>query len=155
MPIYEFLAKYEGWIADSNGDYCDLALGNPQTMPLDEFVAALREATTPRDKSWYAYKMNEASSREIVCASLKTLTGFEYPQENIFMTNGATGALLAGPDAEKRRQPLTGRYTLQNRDLSCRKKTPCQVFGLEIIANLFYIDSYRSPFCDRDHCQLV
>ena len=99
IPIYEFLAKYEGWIADSNGDYCDFALGNPQTMPLDEFVAALREATTPRDKSWYAYKMNEASSREIVCASLKTLTGFEYPQENIFMTNGATGALLVTMNA--------------------------------------------------------
>lgn len=57
IPIYEFLAKYEGWIADSNGDYCDFALGNPQTMPLDKFVAALREATTPRDKFWYAYKM--------------------------------------------------------------------------------------------------
>jgi hypothetical protein len=66
IPIYEFLAKYERWIAASGGDYCDFALGNPQTMPLDEFVAALREATTPKDKSWYAYKMNEVSSREIV-----------------------------------------------------------------------------------------
>jgi aspartate aminotransferase len=106
IPIYEFLARYEGWIAGSNGNYCDFALGNPQTMPLDEFVAALRNATTPKDKSWYAYKMNEASSREIVCASLKNLTGFEYPPENIFMTNGATGALLVtmnaliGPDDE-------------------------------------------------------
>jgi aspartate aminotransferase len=106
IPIYEFLAKYERWLADSGGDYCDFALGNPQAMPLDEFVAALRDATTPRDKSWYSYKMNEASSREIVCASLKTLTRLEYPPENIFMTNGATGALLVtmnaliGPDDE-------------------------------------------------------
>lgn len=106
IPIYEFLAKYERWIDASGGDYCDFALGNPQAMPLDEFVAALREATTPRDKSWYAYKMNESSSREIVRASLNTLTGFEYPPENIFMTNGATGALLVtmnaliGPDDE-------------------------------------------------------
>ena len=106
IPIYEFLANYERWIAAGGDDYCDFALGNPQTMPLDEFVAALRDATTPKDKSWYAYKMNEASSREIVCASLNNLTGFEYPPENIFMTNGATGALLVtmnaliGPDDE-------------------------------------------------------
>jgi aspartate aminotransferase len=106
IPIYEFLAKYERWIAASAGDYCDFALGNPQTMPLDEFVMALRNATTPKDKSWYAYKMNEPASREIVCASLNNLTGLEYPPENIFMTNGATGALLVimnaliGPDDE-------------------------------------------------------
>ena len=106
IPIYEFLAKYERWIAAGGDDYCDFALGNPQTMPLPEFVAALREATTPKDKSWYAYKMNEVASREIVCASLNNLTGFEYPPENIFMTNGATGALLVtmnaliGPDDE-------------------------------------------------------
>lgn len=106
IPIYEFLAKYEGWIAASGDDYCDFALGNPQTMPLDEFVAALRDATTPKDKSWYSYKTNEASSREIISASLNNLTGFEYPPENIFITNGATGALLVtmnaliGPDDE-------------------------------------------------------
>jgi aspartate aminotransferase len=106
IPIYEFLAKYERWIAASGGDGCDFALGNPQTMPLQEFILALREATTPKDKSWYAYKMNEPSSREIVCASLNKLTGFTYPPENIFMTNGATGALLVtmnaliGPDDE-------------------------------------------------------
>ncbi len=106
VPIYGFLAKYERWIAARGGDYCDFALGNPQTMPLDEFVAALRDATTPKNTSWYAYKMNEASSREIVCASLNNLTGFEYPPENIFMTNGATGALLVimnaliGPEDE-------------------------------------------------------
>jgi aspartate/methionine/tyrosine aminotransferase len=106
IPIYESLAKYERWIAASGGDGCDFALGNPQTMPLQEFVLALREATTSKDKSWYAYKMNEPSSREIVCASLNKLTGFTYPPENIFMTNGATGALLVtmnaliGPDDE-------------------------------------------------------
>jgi len=99
IPIYKFLAKYEGWIAASGDDYCDFALGNPQTMPLDEFVAALRDATTPKDKSWYSYKMNEVSSREIVSASLNNLTGFEYPPENIFMTNGATGALLVTMNA--------------------------------------------------------
>jgi len=94
IPIYDFLAKYERWIAASGGNYYDFALGNPQTMPLNEFVTALRQAATPKDKSWYSYKTNEASSRQTICASLKSLTGSEYPPENIFMTNGATGALL-------------------------------------------------------------
>jgi aspartate aminotransferase len=93
IPIYEFLAKYERWVG-GGGDYCDFALGNPQSMPPAEFVAALREAATPKDVSWYSYKTNEPSSRETVRASLKKLTGSDYPPENIFMTNGATGALL-------------------------------------------------------------
>ena len=106
VPIYEFLAKYARWVAGGGDDYCDFALGNPQTMPLEEFVAALREAATPKDTSWYAYKTSEPSSRETIRASLKKLTGSEYPPENIFMTNGATGALLVimnaliGPEDE-------------------------------------------------------
>lgn len=94
IPIYEFLAKYERWIAAAGANACDFALGNPQTMALEGFVTALREATTPKNPLWYAYKTNEASARESVCASLHKLTDLEYPPENIFMTNGATGALL-------------------------------------------------------------
>jgi aspartate aminotransferase len=94
LSIYGFLAKYERWIADAGTGACDFALGNPQTMPLEGFVSALRNATEPQSPSWYAYKTNEASSRELVCASLNKLTGFSYPPENIFLTNGATGAFL-------------------------------------------------------------
>ena len=93
-PIYEFLARYESWLAAGGKACCDFALGNPQTMPLPGFVAALRAAVTPQDPSWYAYKTSEPAARELVCASLKTLTGLDYPPENIFMTNGATGAHL-------------------------------------------------------------
>jgi len=63
-------------------------------MAMEGFVTALRDATTPQSASWYAYKTSEPSSREIVGASLKNLTGLPYPPENVFMTNGATGALL-------------------------------------------------------------
>jgi aspartate aminotransferase len=106
IPIFEFLAKYERWIAVGGADCCDFALGNPQTMPLQGFVTALRDATTPKNPSWYGYKTSEATSREVVCASLRKLTGLEYPPENIFMTNGATGAhlvtmnALIGPEDE-------------------------------------------------------
>jgi len=98
-PVFEFINKYERWIATAGGDSCDFALGNPQSMPLDTFVTALRNATTPRNAAWYAYKANEASSREIIAASLRTLTGVIYPPENLFLTNGATGALLVTMNA--------------------------------------------------------
>lgn len=92
--IYEFLARYERWIADGGPSLCDFALGNPQTLPLNGFVTALRDAAIPKDPSWYAYKTNETTSRRTVQDSLRRLTGVEWPVENIFMTNGATGALL-------------------------------------------------------------
>jgi aspartate aminotransferase len=100
------LAKYDRWLATAGPEACDFALGNPQDMPLEGFVTALRHATTPKNPSWYAYKTSETSSREIVRASLKKLTGLDYPAENIFITNGATGAhlvtmnALIGPDDE-------------------------------------------------------
>lgn len=106
LHIYEFMARYERWTAERGETGCDFALGNPQTMAPDAFVSALRAATTPRDKAWYAYKTNERASREVVRASLRKVTGLEYPPENIFLTNGATGALLVtmnaliGPDDE-------------------------------------------------------
>lgn len=94
VPIYQFLTRYEQWLAAAGDSGCDFALGNPQTMPLDGFVTALRNAVTPRNPAWYAYKTSEASSRATVGASLETLTGLKFPPENIFLTNGATGALL-------------------------------------------------------------
>jgi len=106
VPIYQFLAQYQRWMAAADEGACDFALGNPQTMPLEGFVTALSDATTPRNPSWYAYKMSEAQSREIIRGSLQKLTGAAYPAENIFLTNGATGALLVlmnaliGPEDE-------------------------------------------------------
>ena len=94
VPILDFLAQYESWMANPKPTNCDFALGNPQTMPLPRFVTALREATTPENPGWYAYKMSEPSSREIVRDSLLRLTGQSYAPEDIFLTNGATGALM-------------------------------------------------------------
>jgi len=106
IPIFDFLKRYESWVVGAGAGFCDFALGNPQSMPLEGFVSALRESATPKDPSWYAYKTSEAKARDVLCASLKQITGFDYPPENIFMTNGATGAhlvimnALIGPDTE-------------------------------------------------------
>ena len=98
-PTFEFLAQYEQWLAEADDEHCDFALGNPQTMPLEGFVSALRDATTPQSPDWYAYKMSEPSSREIVQNSLLKLTQRDYSPEDIFLTNGATGALLVTMNA--------------------------------------------------------
>lgn len=106
IPIFDFLSNYERWLASAKGTCCDFALGNPQNMPLESFVSALREAATPKNPSWYAYKTSETTARDVVCASLRQLTGFDYLPQDIFLTNGATGAhlvimnALLGPDAE-------------------------------------------------------
>ncbi len=92
--VSDFLEKYNDWMRGAGKDHCDFALGNPQEMPMNEFVSALGAAVTPRDKNWYAYKMNESSSRDIVNSSLFKLTKRRYNSEDIFITNGATGALL-------------------------------------------------------------
>ncbi len=92
--VSDFLEKYNDWMGGAGKDHCDFALGNPQEMPMNEFVSALGAAVTPRDKKWYAYKMNESSSRDIVNSSLFNLTKRRYNSEDIFITNGATGALL-------------------------------------------------------------
>ena len=68
--VSDFLEKYNGWMRGAGKDHCDFALGNPQEMPMNEFVSALEAAVTPRDKNWYAYKMNESPSRDIVNSSL-------------------------------------------------------------------------------------
>ena len=38
VPIFDFLAQYESWMANLRPTDCDFALGNPQTMPLQGFV---------------------------------------------------------------------------------------------------------------------
>lgn len=92
--IFDFLAEYESWTAGREPSDCDFALGNPQSMPVEGFVSALRRATTPRDPAWYAYKMSEPDAREIVIDSLLKLTGQAYEPEDVLLTNGATGALM-------------------------------------------------------------
>ena len=64
IPIYDFLAKYERWVGAADANSCDFALGNPQSMAMEGFVTALRDATTPKNSAWYAYKTSEPSSRE-------------------------------------------------------------------------------------------
>jgi aspartate aminotransferase len=62
-------------------------------MPLPGFVQALEKAVAPKNKNWYAYKFNESQAVNTVAESLQRLLDRPFEPEDIFMTNGATGAL--------------------------------------------------------------
>src|SRR5438105_14686666 len=47
-------------------DVANFAVGNPQEMPLSAYVAALRDATEPRNKDGFAYKPSQAASQRTV-----------------------------------------------------------------------------------------
>jgi len=56
----------------------NFALGNPQELPLPELVGALQQALEPRDKNWFAYKMNEESSRRTIAESIGPRLGVPF-----------------------------------------------------------------------------
>ena len=72
---------------------CDFAVGNPHDMPLSGFVEALQKSAVPLDKNWFGYKMNEPESRQVVTESLHKRLRIRFDPEDIFLTNGAFGAL--------------------------------------------------------------
>jgi aspartate aminotransferase len=92
-PIRSFFTESPWARRVAEPGVCDFTIGNPHEMPLSSYVDALRRWIEPRDPHWYAYKMNEPSSRSIVADSLRKWRGVPYAQEDIFLTTGATAGL--------------------------------------------------------------
>jgi len=78
---------------NKQADVANFAVGNPQEMPLPAYVAALRDATEPRNKDWFAYKLSEAASQRTVASTLRKLTGMEWDPADVAMTNGGFAAI--------------------------------------------------------------
>ena len=93
LPVNQFLPKYQEWLRTAEGSACDFAFGNPHEMPLPAFVQALERAAAPKNKDWYAYKFNEPQAVSTVAESLRRLLDQPFEPQDIFLTNGATGAL--------------------------------------------------------------
>lgn len=77
-------------------DICDFTFGNPQEMPLPEFVNALNRWAVAQDINWYAYKESEPASQEIVAESLRQELKLPFEESDIVMTNGAFAGLTIG-----------------------------------------------------------
>ena len=56
LPFYTWYARSPHVERAGQPGVMDLLFGNPHDMPMPEYVDALREATTPQDKDWFAYK---------------------------------------------------------------------------------------------------
>jgi aspartate aminotransferase len=93
--VAPFLSFFSGPFAQLNlePDVANFAVGNPQEMPLAEYVGALERATDPRDKDWFAYKMSEPESQRTVADTLTRRTGMAWDPADVAMTNGGFGAL--------------------------------------------------------------
>lgn len=71
----------------------DFVAGNPQEMALPSLVDVLQKYTIPKDKDWFAYKLNEPNARQAVAASLYERFGMAFQEQDVFLTPGAFGAL--------------------------------------------------------------
>jgi aspartate aminotransferase len=74
-------------------DVANFAVGNPQQMPLPDYVAALQRHAEPRNKDWFAYKMSEPESQRTVASTLTARTGMDWDPADVAMTNGGFAAL--------------------------------------------------------------
>ena len=95
QSVAPFLAFFNGPFARHNLDprFANFAVGNPQEMPLPGYVDALQKAIVPHDKDWFAYKLSEPRSREVVARSLTGRTGLHWDPDDVAMTNGGFAAL--------------------------------------------------------------
>jgi aspartate aminotransferase len=71
----------------------DLTFGNPQEMPLADFVSSLREAAIPQNKDWFAYKTSELEPREFLAHHVGGELGLAFDPEDFSLTAGAFGAI--------------------------------------------------------------
>ena len=95
QSVAPFLAFFNGPFSQLNlePDVANFAVGNPQEMPLPDYVAALRTHVEPRDKDWFAYKLSEPGSQRVVAASLSARTGLDWDPHDVAMTNGGFAAI--------------------------------------------------------------
>ena len=92
-PIFRFLHESSWSRRRGESGICDFSMGNPHEMPLRDLVTAYSRWIEPRNESWYAYKMNETASREVLAGSLRKWRNMPFEAEDIFVTKGAIAAL--------------------------------------------------------------
>jgi aspartate aminotransferase len=93
-PFVEFLLG-SAWAKRMGAhDICDFVVGNPHDMPLPAYVEAIRRASVPLHAGWFGYMTNEPLARDVVARSLRERLGIAFESDDVFMTRGASSALL-------------------------------------------------------------
>jgi aspartate aminotransferase len=93
-----FLSFFSGPFATLNElpGVANFAVGNPQEMPLPQYVEAVRSHLEPQDAHWFAYKISEPGARAVVADSLSRTTGLAWDPLDVQMTNGGFAAIAVG-----------------------------------------------------------
>jgi aspartate aminotransferase len=94
-PILQFVTDPQWEERRKDPDVSDFMLGNPHDFPLQGLTAALQQWAIPQNKDWFAYKMSEPRSQEIVAAALQKSHGLPFEPADILMTTGAFPGLSA------------------------------------------------------------
>jgi aspartate aminotransferase len=102
--LSETMARLERWftnpkLARKAPEIADFLFGNPQDMPIPGFVAALQAWSQPQSPDWFAYFSGQEHARTVVAQSLTTQFDRPFSPADVFMTNGAFGALAVLLDA--------------------------------------------------------
>lgn len=71
----------------------DFTFGDPHDMPSDAYVDALRDALTPQNELWFAYKMNEPAAQRAAAESLRRHVGLPFEADDIHLTTGGFAAI--------------------------------------------------------------
>lgn len=92
-PVLRFVMDSPYAHRNVSQPHADLALGNPQEMPLPGIVDALERWAVPQHKDWFAYTMNLPTAQEAAAAGLRERVGVAFAAEDIHLTNAAFVAL--------------------------------------------------------------
>ncbi len=77
----------------------DFTFGNPHDMPPASYVDALRDALTPQNKDWFAYKEYVRAAQEAAATGLRNLLGMPFAPEDVLLTTGGFTAIAAAMKA--------------------------------------------------------
>ena len=95
LAAHRRLLEFFEWFSAraTRAGIADFVAGNPQEMPLPEYVAAIKKWSEPRRKDWFAYHMNVPEARRAIVASLSEHRGIRFAAEDIALTTGAFAGL--------------------------------------------------------------
>lgn len=78
---------------EKDPETANFAVGNPQETAMPSYVDAVRRNLEPQDKDWFAYKQSEPEATRVVAATMSKLTGLDWDEADVNMTNGGFAAI--------------------------------------------------------------
>lgn len=93
-PVALFFDRAAAQRRAAGPDACDFIAGEPQEMPLDGYVEALRRWAVPQRPDWYAYKMSTSHAQAAASKALRERLELPFEPDDVFMTNGAISAIV-------------------------------------------------------------